>query len=1112
MHSSGLDYHTIETKSCRYGTISYLKRDLLIGRALHEYGEWAQAEIDFLLDLVGAGSTIIDVGAFIGTHTIAFARHVGSNGKVYAFEPRNTMFELLSLNVEQNKLFNVKLFNVALSDVTGTTHINEGNLAEVDNPGKFSLYLEAESVSVDINNITIVVATLDQYHIDSCDLIKIDVEGMELRVLKGAAETLQRCQPMVLAECVSLHNGWQIVTWMKERGYHALLHNELSYNPDNFRKNSYNFLGEAREANIIFVPEDRMPAFEKHCRQFKKLIPIPTLDDFALGLLRKPQYKYEVLAHTKACQLLGIDFIVEGEVNQLQNELAQQRIQFQDEDNQLQNELVQQRTRFQNKVNRLQNELAQQRTRFQNKVNRLQNELAQQRMQFQDEVNRLQNELAQQRMQFQDYVKAIHASWSWRITSPLRFMVMLLRHLFRGEIRIVLEETQAIEKRPREKPPDDIALHHAMTFFRHDAGDTPPLDQEVDIVIPVYNGMPYLTKLTDSLLRNTDSPYRLILIDDASPDPDIQPFLQNIVQQFPSSVLIRNPQNKGYVQSVNTALQQVRNHFVLLNTDTEVPKGWLQRLMRPIVEDANIASTTPFTNAGTVCSFPHMNVDNEPFDNLAVDEIDAFFKLVNPEAVSIKLPSGIGFCMGMNFNVWQQIGPFNESIFGSGYGEENDWSMRAHNAGYHNIMVPNLFVYHKSGVSFGQKTKQRQQQQNLPKVLKLHPTYLQEVDDLIKRDPAKPIRQFLALLLSTHQASAGTTLLIDHQWGGGANTYRQEVIRERLAKGEAVLLFMYNMDHCFFRLQCLYKEYNVNFMVSGFNDILQLLEWVSCKEIFYNNLVTFPKPLDILHKIYNLKKNSRVNLTITLHDYFCICPSYNLLNSSGIYCDLSSLEACRTCLPRNRYAYHATDRDVERWRKTWGDVLEVADTVLCFSECSRTLLTRTYPLRPEQITVKPHQLPVHFTKKPKINLNGPMNIGVVGSIGYEKGSEIVGEMARILENRVPEAKITVIGTLSNAPRLNNLMVTGPYKTSELPGLIEKYGINICLLPSICPETCSYVCSELMELGMPLCCFELGAQGERVSKYRLGHTISRISAPAAAEETIQFFINLKPRVE
>lgn len=322
MSSSSLDRENIETTSCRYGTIAYFKNDIFLGESLRKYGEWAQGELDLLLDLIDVGSTVVDVGAFVGTHTLAFARHVGPGGQVYAFEPHPIAFDLLRLNIEQNELSNVKPFNVALSDYTGTMNLRKTNLADTNSPGSFSLLTDAD-VATESTGVAIDVITLDQFGIDSCHLMKVDVEGMELNVLKGSAKTLRRLRPLVFAECLSLHNGWQIVLFMKKKGFEAFLHNERSFNPDNFRKNASNFFGDARETNIVFVPADRLSAFRERCKYFENLIPLKTLDDLALGMLKKPQYKEE-LALTKAAQILGIDFFAsEQELRQLETSLQE---------------------------------------------------------------------------------------------------------------------------------------------------------------------------------------------------------------------------------------------------------------------------------------------------------------------------------------------------------------------------------------------------------------------------------------------------------------------------------------------------------------------------------------------------------------------------------------------------------------------------------------------------------------------------------------------------------------------------------------------------------------------------------------------------------------------
>lgn len=97
-----------------------------------------------------------------------------------------------------------------------------------------------------------------------------------------------------------------------------------------------------------------------------------------------------------------------------------------------------------------------------------------------------------------------------------------------------------------------------------------------------------------------------------------------------------------------------------------------------------------------------MNIDNPLFENLDVKSIDKHFKYVVPEY--IKVPSGCRFCIAFDKKVCNKIGLYDE-VFGKGYGEENNWSMRAREKGNVNIIVTNLFVYHKHGGSFKSKEK-----------------------------------------------------------------------------------------------------------------------------------------------------------------------------------------------------------------------------------------------------------------------------------------------------------------------------------------------------------------------------------------------------------------------
>jgi FkbM family methyltransferase len=324
---ANLNEELIQTALCRYGMMSFFKNDDIISRSLVEYGEWAQREIAFLESLMITGDTVLDVGAFIGTHTLAFARKVGSSGRVYAFEPQPAYFEALKKNVDQNALANVRVLNLAVSDNVGRLEIPEIDTAHRGNFGGTGILKPGSAEGDPPSRSTIDVTTIDQLGINSCSLIKIDAEDMEINVLKGARKTLGAMRPVVFAECNSLEYGWPVAELSREEGYHPYLLNVLAYNPDNFRQSRNNFFGDLREAGLILIPSEQLAAIQERLSEghrFSQLIPISCIDDLALALLKKPQYKYEVMPATKAATVLGNEFWA----NEVEVKQFREKIQF----------------------------------------------------------------------------------------------------------------------------------------------------------------------------------------------------------------------------------------------------------------------------------------------------------------------------------------------------------------------------------------------------------------------------------------------------------------------------------------------------------------------------------------------------------------------------------------------------------------------------------------------------------------------------------------------------------------------------------------------------------------------------------------------------------------
>ncbi len=298
-------------------------------------------------------------------------------------------------------------------------------------------------------------------------------------------------------------------------------------------------------------------------------------------------------------------------------------------------------------------------------------------------------------------------------------------------------------KKEGRKCVKNIAPETEERSFFHEKPCIPEIktSNPIDILIPVYNGLNFLKTLLHSIIKNTYIPYRLLIADDNSPNREILPFLKNF-QKIHKNInleIFQNRKNLGFIKTVNKLVNLTNNHFVILNTDTEVPSNWLERLIFPIVHMEKVASATPFTNSGLFCSFPEYLKDNPLPENLNVEQIDNIFKLVNFQKTYIEMPTGVGFCMAINKNVVDKIGFFDET-FGKGYGEENDWCQRAIESGYKNIHVTNLFVYHKHGGSFPKKEKNRLIDENSIKLLKKFPSFSVQMQVFIENNSLKKLR------------------------------------------------------------------------------------------------------------------------------------------------------------------------------------------------------------------------------------------------------------------------------------------------------------------------------------------------------------------------------------
>lgn len=236
----------------RNGPMLVLDNDEYVGRSFVSYGEFSQGEVDFFAKVLRQGMVVCDVGANIGAHTVAFARMVGKNGMVFAYEPQRILHQMLCANVALNGLDNVFTYQVAIGAEDSTVKMFRPDYEARGNFGGLSLDILSggeETTAVMPLNVP-------------CHFLKIDVEGMELQVLQGAADMIRSCQPLMYIENDREDKAAALINFIRELGYTPRWHLTPLFNPDNVRKNAENVWGKPLvSVNVIAVPP-RAEGFE----------------------------------------------------------------------------------------------------------------------------------------------------------------------------------------------------------------------------------------------------------------------------------------------------------------------------------------------------------------------------------------------------------------------------------------------------------------------------------------------------------------------------------------------------------------------------------------------------------------------------------------------------------------------------------------------------------------------------------------------------------------------------------------------------------------------------------------------------------------------------------
>lgn len=622
------------------------------------------------------------------------------------------------------------------------------------------------------------------------------------------------------------------------------------------------------------------------------------------------------------------------------------------------------------------------------------------------------------------------------------------------------------------------------------------LEAHVSIIIPVYNAFSETRKCLDSILRAETPHISVFVINDASPEAGFG----TLASEYASDEFnfLENTQNLGFSGTINKGINYARklspdSDILILNSDTIVSRWWLRELKLVAMSSGEIGTVTALSNAAGPFSV------NTFSSTPSLSEINDVAGALREKAplVCPPLPTGHGFCMYIKDELIEDIGVFDSHSFPKGYGEENDFCMRAVKKGWKNTFAARSFVYHKQNASFKEQ-KDKLISIGRAKVDSLHPEYSKLLNRTFNSHAYKSL---MSLLGSVTQIESGMSpplakiLYVISTESGGTPQTNLDLMKQVSAKYECYLLVSNSKTLKLFvlkdnklkliQLHALHEKIHPSTHESTEYDAV-VSKWIGLLNISL---------LHIRHigwhsfGIIEYSHHYGIPIVFSFHDFYTVCPTVKLLDGDKQYCGGVCSDTSKPCVPELWPASQLSnlnDFEVYIWQRRFKKYLSYISNFVTTSESTKEVISNVYPTTSsDSFHVIPHgrdftefaQLAKYPHKKQKFRLVCPGNINVAKGLAY------INELAEVAPDIL---EIHIVGKVSNEVQLSSkLILHGEYEREQLKDIIASIEPSFGGVFSIWPETWCHTVTELLSCGVPLFTFGLGAIEERVRRDNLG---------------------------
>lgn len=603
----------------------------------------------------------------------------------------------------------------------------------------------------------------------------------------------------------------------------------------------------------------------------------------------------------------------------------------------------------------------------------------------------------------------------------------------------------------------------------------PGAPRPVSVIVPVYNALDDLRVCIAQVLKHLEPWANLVVVEDASPDRKVRAYLEEVADH-PKVRVFYNERNRGFTASCNRGITAAEGRdIVLLNSDARVQRGWLRSLQACAYSSDDIGTATPLSDRAGAFSVPEPGNDNDLPADVSEAEYARAFRRRSLGLYPI-VPTGNGFCMYIKRACLDTTGPLDEAAFPRGYGEENDLCCRASRLGWLHAIDDRTLVFHANARSFG-SDKSRLVAEGRSVIDARYPEYKKSLGVFQSSPLLSAIRLQARLALVDVAGQDGdrpSILFVTSTQTGGTPQTNLDLMRALESTMDCWLL------------SCDTRTLNLSRLSEG--DLHEVrrarleveVDPLSHRSRDYERIaIAWMEEFgfDILHirhlgwhslRLPELAKRAGMPVVLSVHDYYCLCPTTKLIDGGGSFCggDCTGRQGeCKAELWPDGAFPPLRDAWVNVWRNKMAGMLAHVDQLVTTSGSVVERFARVFGADvAERFEVVPHGRDFEMMGVLATPPVGPLRVLVPGNIGVPKGAAIIEAIAQADEGATIEFHVLGKTILSEQP---GIVMHGTYQRDDFFDHVARIRPQVGAILSIWDETWCHTLTEMWSAGVPV---------------------------------------------